>query len=58
MQFKIDRRCHDFFGKLVYEETGSKNLCIVGGVGLNCVANYKVLANSKFENIFIHPNWG
>ena len=47
-----------FLANWLYEETGSKNLCIAGGVGLNCVANYKVLANSKFENIFIHPNSG
>ncbi len=40
------------------KRTGSKNLCIAGGVGLNCVANYKVFAQSKFENIFIHPNAG
>ncbi len=42
----------------LHEKTGSKNLCIAGGVGLNCVANYKVLEKSKFENIFIHPNAG
>jgi len=39
-------------------QTGSKNLCIAGGVGLNCVANYQVLRRSKFKNIFIHPNAG
>lgn len=42
----------------LHEKTGSKNLCIAGGVGLNCVANYQVLIRSKFENIFIHPNPG
>jgi carbamoyltransferase len=42
----------------LYEKTGSKNLCIAGGVGLNCVANYQVLIRSKFERIFIHPNAG
>jgi carbamoyltransferase len=42
----------------LYEKTGSKNLCIAGGVGLNCVANYQVLVKSKFKNIFIHPNPG
>lgn len=40
------------------EKTGSKNLCIAGGVGLNCVANYQVLARAGFENIFVHPNAG
>lgn len=42
----------------LHEQTGSKNLCIAGGVGLNCVANYQVLINSKFDNIFVHPNAG
>jgi len=34
---------------------GSKNLCIAGGVGLNCVANGKVLESGICENIFVHP---
>lgn len=42
----------------LFEKTGSENLCIAGGVGLNCVANYQVLIRSKFKNIFIHPNAG
>lgn len=42
----------------LHEKTGSKNLCIAGGVGLNCVANYQVLIRSNFENIFTHPNPG
>jgi carbamoyltransferase len=42
----------------LHEATGSDNLCIAGGVGLNCVANYQVLVRSKFKNIFVHPNAG
>lgn len=42
----------------LYKETKLDNLCIAGGVGLNCVANYQVLIKSKFKNIFIHPNPG
>lgn len=42
----------------LHEKTGSKNLCVAGGVGLNCVANYQVLHKSKFTNIFIHPSSG
>ena len=30
-------------------------MCIAGGVGLNSVANKKILDNTKFENIFIFP---
>ncbi len=47
-----------FLADWLYEKTESKNLCIAGGVGLNCVANYQVLVRSKFENIFVHPNPG
>lgn len=47
-----------YLGNYLYEKTRSKNLCIAGGVGLNCVSNYKVYANTKFENIFIYPNAG
>jgi carbamoyltransferase len=32
-------------------QTGSKNLCLAGGVALNCVANGKVLRDGSFENI-------
>ena len=47
-----------FLADWLYKNTGSKNLCIAGGVGLNCVANYQVLLHSKFENVFVHPNAG
>ncbi|MFT4847948.1 MAG: carbamoyltransferase [Parvicella sp.] len=47
-----------YLANWLYEHTESENLCIAGGVGLNCVANYIVLRNSKFKNIFIHPNAG
>ncbi len=36
-------------------ETGSKNLCIAGGIGLNCVANGKILRSGLIDNIFIQP---
>jgi carbamoyltransferase len=39
-------------------ETGAKNLCLAGGVALNCVANGKVLRDGKFENIWIQPAAG
>jgi len=35
-----------------YQLNPSKNLCLSGGVFLNCVANYFALKNSKFTNIF------
>ena len=40
------------------QETGSKNLCLAGGVALNCVANGKVLRSRMFDNIWIQPAAG
>ena len=40
------------------KKTGAKNLCLAGGVALNCVANGKVLRDSKFESIWIQPAAG
>lgn len=42
----------------LYKITKSKNLCIAGGVGLNSVANKKILDQTPFENIFIQPAAG
>lgn len=39
-------------------ETGQKNLCLAGGVALNCVANGKILRDGKFESIWIQPAAG
>jgi carbamoyltransferase len=39
-------------------ETGERNLCLAGGVALNCVANGKVLRDAQFENIWIQPGAG
>jgi carbamoyltransferase len=39
-------------------ETGMKNLCLAGGVALNCVANGKVLRDGAFEKIWIQPAAG
>ncbi len=38
--------------------TGIKNLCLAGGVALNCVANGKILRDGQFENIYIQPAAG
>ena len=39
-------------------ETGAKNLCLAGGVALNCVANGKVLRDGCFERIWVQPAAG
>jgi carbamoyltransferase len=40
------------------ETTGAKNLCIAGGVALNCVANGKIAREAGFENVWIQPAAG
>jgi carbamoyltransferase len=39
-------------------QTGLRNLCLAGGVALNCVANGKVFRDSSFDRIFIQPAAG
>jgi carbamoyltransferase len=39
-------------------ETGQRNLCLAGGVALNCVANGKVVRDGHFKNIWIQPAAG
>ncbi|HTY38479.1 MAG TPA: carbamoyltransferase, partial [Bacteroidota bacterium] len=39
-------------------ETRSENLCLAGGVALNCVANSKILSRTTFRNVFIQPAAG
>ena len=40
------------------KEYGIKNLCLAGGVALNCVANGKVLRDGAFENFWVQPAAG
>jgi carbamoyltransferase len=42
----------------VHKETDQKNLCMAGGVALNCVANGLVLREGPFDNIWIQPAAG
>ncbi|WP_417432879.1 carbamoyltransferase [Hoeflea sp.] len=42
----------------IARETGEKNLCLAGGVALNCVANGKLLRDGCFENIWVQPAAG
>jgi len=44
--------------KGIAKSTGLKNLCVAGGVALNCVANGKLLREKVFENIWIQPAAG
>jgi carbamoyltransferase len=40
------------------KETGLKNLCIAGGVGLNSVANTRIMRETAFEQVFVQPAAG
>ena len=44
--------------KDIAKEYKVKNLCLAGGVALNCVANGKILKKDHFENIWIQPAAG
>ncbi|MFL2845753.1 MAG: carbamoyltransferase [Candidatus Puniceispirillaceae bacterium] len=44
--------------KGIAKETGEKNLCLAGGVALNCVANGMLLREKIFDNIWIQPAAG
>ena len=42
----------------LYQETKLTNLCMAGGVALNCVSNGKILKDGKFKQLFIQPAAG
>jgi carbamoyltransferase len=42
----------------VHQQTGMKNLCLAGGVALNCVGNGRILREGPFEKIWIQPAAG
>lgn len=44
--------------KEIRTTTGQRNLCLAGGVALNCVANGKLLREKLFDNIWIQPASG
>lgn len=42
----------------LHKKTGLKKLCLAGGTALNCVANFRILNETVFEEIFIQPSAG
>src|SRR5690349_1975776 len=57
----IQAVCEEVVRKLargVAQQTGERNLCLAGGVALNCVANGKVLREKIFDRIWIQPAAG
>ncbi|HEY2749128.1 MAG TPA: carbamoyltransferase [Polyangia bacterium] len=41
-----------------HEKTGQKNLCLAGGVALNCVANGRLLRDGPFDKVWVQPAAG
>lgn len=44
--------------RYIHRETGLPNLCMAGGVALNCVANGRVIRETPFKNLFVQPAAG
>jgi carbamoyltransferase len=44
--------------RYIHKETGLDNLCMAGGVALNCVANGRVIRETPFKNLFVQPAAG
>ena len=42
----------------LHADTGLPNLCMAGGVALNCVANGRILRETSFENLYVQPAAG
>ena len=42
----------------IHKETGQQNLCLAGGVALNCVGNGRILREGPFKNLWIQPAAG
>jgi carbamoyltransferase len=58
MAASIQRVTEEVLLKMIthlYTETGCKNLCLAGGVALNSVANFKLLRDGPFDDVYIHP---
>lgn len=57
VQLVLEERVLGLCSKL-HDAVPSKNLCYAGGVSFNCVANYRILNESPFENLYIPPDPG
>ena len=56
--FDVQQECERQMVRMAqhaYERTGSRNICVAGGVGLNGLANARILRDTPFERIFITP---
>lgn len=55
---KVTEKAMLRLAKQAHKITGSENLCLAGGVALNCVSNGKILREGPFENVWIQPAAG
>lgn len=61
MACSVQRVTEEILLRLVnelHDTYGNENLCLAGGVALNCVANGRILRESRFKNIWIQPAAG
>src|SRR4029079_8633387 len=57
----VQKVCEEIVLKMVnyiHKETGLTNLCMAGGVALNCVANGRVIRETPMKNLFVQPAAG
>jgi carbamoyltransferase len=57
----VQKVCEEIMLRMIrtaHKETGEKNLCLAGGVALNCVANGRILREGPFKSIWIQPAAG
>jgi carbamoyltransferase len=57
----IQKVCEEIvlrMARYIHRETGLENLCMAGGVALNCVANGRVIRETPFKNLFVQPAAG
>ena len=57
----VQKVCEEVVLKMaryIHKETGLENLCMAGGVALNCVANGRVVRETPFQNLFVQPAAG
>ncbi len=45
-------------GRYIYDKSGQENLCMAGGVALNCVGNGRLLREGPFKKIWVQPSAG
>jgi carbamoyltransferase len=57
----VQKVCEEVVLKMVnyiHKETGLTNLCMAGGVALNCVANGRIIRETPMKNLFVQPAAG